>query len=265
MNLVDEKCWNSLKDPRHIFSGSPFIDLHRYITIGIIKTIKINKKHKFKQIYKNKKCIQLFKYWIYENINIIENMCEISFASILAKKSNKRIVEFLLNKSIFNINSNIIDNLFIYSVTSNNFKLFKQLYDDDRCDITYCDNVVINLSIKYNNIKILKILLHRLNPGVNNNEPFKIAVKYGNYDIVRLLLNDSRVYPSDNRNEALIEAITNGYYRIVLLLLNNSKINLNNIQYSSHILIVANTINHKNINKLLMNDPRFNINLLYHQ
>ncbi len=51
-----------------------------------------------------------------------------------------------------------------------------------------------------------------------------LAAEYGHYDVVHLLLRDSRVDPSEWDNRALRKAAANGHYRIVERLLKDPRV-----------------------------------------
>jgi len=76
------------------------------------------------------------------------------------------------------------------------------------------------------------------------------------YEIVKLLLNDTRVNPSDQDNEALRNASARGHFEIVKLLISNPKLTFSDI--SSDAIVQASKNGHLEIVKLLLNDPRVN-------
>ena len=59
---------------------------------------------------------------------------------------------------------------------------------------------------------------------IDFNQIFQIASNNGHLDIVKLLLNDSRVDPSDRNNYAIRIASQYGHTEIVKLLLNDSRV-----------------------------------------
>ena len=65
--------------------------------------------------------------------------------------------------------------------------------------------------------KNLLLITHKQNA-------FEIACEYGYHEVVKLLLQDSRVDPSNDNNSAIRHASRNGYHKVVKLLLQDPRV-----------------------------------------
>jgi ankyrin repeat protein len=79
-------------------------------------------------------------------------------------------------------------------------------------------------AIKRNNSAIVKYLLPKVDPSMNNNHAIWLASNYGYTEIVRLLLADPRVDSSAGNNAALGNAAFYGHTETVRLLLADSRV-----------------------------------------
>ena len=69
-----------------------------------------------------------------------------------------------------------------------------------------------------------KLLRKGVDPSVISNDAIRVAASNGHLEVVRLLLNDSRVDPSADDNCAIQWAAQNGHEKVVYLLLNHFKV-----------------------------------------
>jgi ankyrin repeat protein len=80
------------------------------------------------------------------------------------------------------------------------------------------------MDLSDSDILLYKILLTVNDPSVENNWAIIIAAGNSHTEVVKLLLQDSRVDPSVENNEAIITASMDGNYEIVKLLLQDSRV-----------------------------------------
>ena len=85
---------------------------------------------------------------------------------------------------------------------------------------------VIDLAIKKGHLEIVKLLLEdsRIDPSEEGSFVLGLASEYGHLDIVQLLLQCPQVDPSDKNNYSIIFASQNGHLDIVALLLQDSRV-----------------------------------------
>lgn len=82
---------------------------------------------------------------------------------------------------------------------------------------------VIRVASEHGNFNLVKLLLEdsRVNPSAISNESIRLASENGHFNIIQLLLADKRVDPSDEHNTAVVEAMKNCHIDVVNLLLTN--------------------------------------------
>jgi len=86
-------------------------------------------------------------------------------------------------------------------------------------------NVIINAAV-YNKIEMLKFLLQdsRVDPALDDNKAIRLAAQLGHTEIVKVLLKDSRVEPAAKNNYAICKATKYGHTKVVNLLLKDPRI-----------------------------------------
>ena len=109
-----------------------------------------------------------------------------------------------------------------------------------------------------NNFNQVELLLKNVNidPSGNDGSSFRAAAKYGYTNIVKLLLNDSRVDPSEwnDHDYAFRSASENGHLEIIKILLEDHRINPANVQNLAILESYSN--GHVNIVEILWKDKR---------
>jgi hypothetical protein len=126
------------------------------------------------------------------------NIKDTSFECDLYNISNKEIFDFVVTKNVLTFES--YNQILSYNA-SNNLDFFETLL------------------FEYN-----------LNPIFGNHTLLKSHSRDGNYEVVKILLKDSRINAAINRNESIELAISNGHKKTALLLSKN-----NNVIYSEDI------------------------------
>ena len=71
---------------------------------------------------------------------------------------------------------------------------------------------------------IVKSLLPHIDPSAHNNYAIRLASRFGHLEIVKILLQDSRVDPSAFNNYAIQWASENGHLEVVKFLLQDSRV-----------------------------------------
>lgn len=111
-------------------------------------------------------------------------------------------------------------------------------------------------AVKTGNVQKVKLLLNdiRVYPADNTNDAICQASEYGHAEVVKLLLNDDRVDPTDNNNFVIRRASKNGHMEVVRLLLADDRIDPTD--NNNFAIRWASRKGHENIVKLLLNDDR---------
>src|SRR5260221_12176679 len=92
------------------------------------------------------------------------------------------------------------------------------------CIFTFIDNKLDWLHVKLT-CKLFNQWTYLIfDPSIKNNQVIKNACFYGHLEIVKLLLQDSRVDPSANNNYAIRWTSENGHLKIVKLLLKHPRV-----------------------------------------
>ena len=126
------------------------------------------------------------------------------------------------------------------------------------------DFLEINLSeifvnnCRNGNIEIIKFLIEdsRVDPSVRDNLSIIWASINGHLEVVKLLLQDPRVDPSARNNESIIWASNYGHLEIVRLLLQDPRVDPSSRDNCS--IIRASNYGHLEVVKLLLQDYRIN-------
>jgi len=172
---------------------------------------------------------------------------------------NESVRDLMKGKSDEEISKEIGDlnpNDLLKKSLDNNYLNGIKLALEKGADPSYNNNYAIKNASIYGHIDIVKILLQdsRVDPSADNNYAIRYASKYEYIDIVKILLQDSRVDPSDNHNYAIRYASDNGYFEIVKLLLQDKRVDpsdddnfaIKSASYNEHLEVV----------KLLLKDER---------
>src|SRR6266567_2359159 len=88
------------------------------------------------------------------------------------------------------------------------------------------------------------------------NRMFSLCAKTSHNDILKLLVNDTRVNPDSNDNDAIKHASENGRDQIVEILLTNP--NVNPAAQDNYSIRFASGNGHAKVIALLLKDPRVN-------
>ena len=88
------------------------------------------------------------------------------------------------------------------------------------------NNCAIRLASFYGQTEVVKILLQdsRVDPSADNNLAIQWASKYGHHEVVKILLQDSRVDPSADNDWAIRKASQNGHHEVVKILLLDKRV-----------------------------------------
>lgn len=112
----------------------------------------------------------------------------------------------------------------------------------------------IALTIEYPNADILKLLLNdeqkRFNPAAQNDLPLQNTIMYGDIELLKLLIADSRVNPASRNNAAIRLAAGSGFAEGVLLLLADSRVDPSSNDNAA--LYCAISEEHTNIVRMLL-------------
>ena len=179
--------------------------------------------------------------------------------------NNNEIIELLLNHPSINL-IDMKKNLLHYAIIFNNDKIFNSLLK--RLDINYKDdegNSLLHLAAKYDNIKILKLLL---NHGMDVNEvncndetPLFVAIKNDSCEVFDNLVDISDIYKKNKENvSSLCYSIFNGNLNFFKKILNKVEQfeKRNNVTLGITLLHFAILQEKIDIVKLLLN--KYNIN-----
>lgn len=116
------------------------------------------------------------------------------------------------------------------------------------CDKEY--NKKIRVHVMFNDLEIIKVILNdsRLDPYFDNNILIQESCYYGHEKLL-LLLNDHRANPSFNINYSIRFASANGHLEILKILLSDKRVN-SSIKYNS-VIEISRTNGHTEIVKFL--------------
>ena len=97
----------------------------------------------------------------------------------------------------------------------------------EMCNPADNNNEAIRVAASCGYTDIVKLLLQdtRVNPGDENNRVIRWAANYGHTDTVKILLQDNRVNPADQNNQAIRWAAHNGHTDTVKILLQDKRAN----------------------------------------
>lgn len=112
------------------------------------------------------------------------------------------------------------------ALDTNDFDWFESLVQDPNTDLSYQDNFLIKYCSEHGYTEEVRLLLqtgNRIDPSVGNNVPIYLARKNCHYEILRLLLNDSRIYTPFDFYQVCCE----GDLEIVRFLLTDDRVNPN--------------------------------------
>lgn len=154
------------------------------------------------------------------------------------KRINRMINPYDIFRSISRLESSGITNLllsieqatdishYLNIVSGSAYKkVIASIISDKRIDIDNLNKTFYE-ACSYGFINIVKILLNdsRVNPSVSDNRAFRAASYSGETEIVKMLLSDSRVDPSTLDNEAFLSASRRGHTEIVKILLADKRV-----------------------------------------
>ena len=173
--------------------------------------------------------------------------------------NQERLIECLKHHDI---PKDQFDIALINACDNNNQIYIDILLNDPRVKYYTGNNCLIKNVCKYGKdvllAKMLEVNDRKINLGIENNEPLRLACENGHYNIVQMLLNDKRINLRDHNNdELLVSALKYNHIEIVKLLLNNRYINpsVNN----NNLLIYAGIRGYTEIVEIILNNPNFNI------
>jgi ankyrin repeat protein len=136
-------------------------------------------------------------------------------------------------------------------------------------DPAHQNNNSIRVACMNEHIEVVKLLLNdtRVNPATCNNEVLRAASKYERVDMMKLLMSDTRVDPSDNRNETIRLASDRGHIKAVRLLLSNKRVDpsdkwneaIRMASKNGHVEVVKLLMNHKRVEPFAKNNEAIRV------
>src|SRR5690606_5459841 len=138
------------------------------------------------------------------------------------KKNYINVANKLLNDS--RLNRYFTTNILVYAMEKKHTDIVKLILSNDKFSRDAKNELLFKTASQFGSVEIIENLLqHGADPSIENNYPISIAVEKGFTDLVRLLLNDTRVNPDVLNN--IGKAAELGYTEIVEMLLKNEKVN----------------------------------------
>ena len=109
---------------------------------------------------------------------------------------------------------------------------------------------------KNGHIEVVKVLLNdsRVNPAADTNYAIRLTAANGHVEVVKVLLADPRVDPTADGNYAIRWAARNGHTEVVKVLLNDSRVNP--ADDNNYAIRWAAKNGHLEVVKVLLADPR---------
>lgn len=154
-----------------------------------------------------------------------------------------------------------LQNFFMSAIEHNNVEIFGVIVGigNDKYDPRADGGWPLRVASQKGHIEIVKMLLQdtRVNPADHDNSAVKNASAYGHIEVVNVLLNDSRVNPAAGCNYAIRSASSNGHIEVVKTLLQDVRVNP--ADCDNYAIKEALTNGHLEVVKLLIEDSRINI------
>jgi hypothetical protein len=123
-----------------------------------------------------------------------------------------------------------------------------------RMNVAATDLDLLLKAINSQNVKLVRILLKTVHPGLNDNEALFEAVKISNLDVIQLLLQDRRVNPNARNSSAISKAMQGADARInvhvVTAFLNNPRLDLKKSKFISYLCSLPARLSHAEILQL---------------
>jgi len=176
---------------------------------------------------------------------------------------NENILRSLLSDPRINLEEIYKEYKFIFM--SKRFNLIKILISDSRVDLSKDDDILCRLISRYGTGELMEYILKNgnIDPTTNDNEAIINACKYGNIDIVKMLMSihsnkkysrNKRINLFANNNGAFIGAIVNNHLKIIKILLNpiNNHLPINPSVGNNMGIRLAAKLGHHNIVKYLI-------------
>ena len=110
------------------------------------------------------------------------------------------------------------------------------------------------VAISENNIDMVKSLLPNLDPSFNSNSAIRLAIRSGNLEIVKVLMQDTRFNPTVGTDCLIMLASSEGHLEIVKILLLDFRFDPS--YYDNNAIKSASAHKHWDIVKILALDPR---------
>ena len=111
---------------------------------------------------------------------------------------------------------------------SESFKILELLLSDPKADPNYSGGAFLKMAIDSGNVDLVKILINnsRVNllPLDRNNYLLRVTCINNRIEVLKLLLADQRIDPSRHNNEAIYLASFHGHPEIVKLLLTDKRV-----------------------------------------
>jgi ankyrin repeat protein len=171
----------------------------------------------------------------------------------IIKDNDMKSFKLLFNNNVFHSSKVKYEQAIELSFQLKRIELLKLLFSD--ITIKHFNDRYICSAAICGYTDIIKLLLNdsRVDPSMDSNSPIQLAVISGRFEACKLLLNDSRVNPSES-NQTFLEAVSLGHTDIVKLLLNDSRIDPS-IDENDALQFAAQK-GHTDIVKLLLKDKR---------
>jgi len=115
------------------------------------------------------------------------------------------------------------------------------------------------LACKLGHLPIVRRLIEEgLDPSVYKNKGIKVASKYGQHEMIRLLLEYKEVDPTCRKDYPLRISVRYGHFESVKILLSQLEVNPSSVWNESYYLARG---KHRNIQELLMKNPRIDFTI----
>jgi len=98
------------------------------------------------------------------------------------------------------------------------------LIEDGRCNLDFRQGWMLQQAIHNGNVRIVRDIVKRSDPSVDDNRALQVASQLGHFEIVDILLQDGRVDPSSNNSRAVCLAAHGGHSGILTLLFADQRV-----------------------------------------
>ena len=164
--------------------------------------------------------IKIIRYYLNNGYDIKTKIASDNFLLHCVRQKCINIVKLLFNKKKDVIDNRFnVNDLLIIGTKSQCFTMIKLVLDYCNVDVNYNNNYALNVSIRYGNVDIVRLLLkYCVDIHIHDDLALRLSAKLNHIMIVKLLLNAGADVNANN-GEALMWSIKNNNKEMKKMLL----------------------------------------------